>query len=469
MQVSLETLSGLERKLTIEVPAEKIDKQVQSRLAETAKTFEMKGFRKGKVPINVIKSRFGKGMRQEVLGDVMNQSYYEALSQENVRAAGQPKIEATNMKEGEDLAFTAIFEVFPEISLGDFSKIKVEKRQAEITDNDIDKMIQTLREQRKNYYDVDRASRNEDQLNIDFVGLIAGEEFEGGSAKGSTIILGSGTMMPGFEDGLLGVRAGEDKQLKLKFPKDYHKIDLAGKACVFNVKVNTVAEEHLPELNEEFFKTFDLKDDGEEAFRTEVKQNMGRELDNAVKNNVKSQVLDALVEATTLTLPQSLIESEIDNLRQQAIQRYGGNQDIDASLLPAEMFQGQAEQRVAVGLIINEIIQKNDLKVSPKKVRDIIEQLAAGYENPEEVIAWYYKETEQLQQIEGAALEENVIDLILEKARVNEKQTSYEEALKPIEKIQQETKQKAKKKTSQSKLKTKGKSASKAGQSEAKE
>jgi len=445
MQVSLETLSGLERKLTIEVPAETIDKQVQSRLAEAAKTFQMKGFRKGKVPISVIKNRFGKGMRQEVLGDVMNQSYYEALAQEKVRPAGQPKIEATNMKEGENLAFTATFEVFPEITLADFSKIKVEKRQAEITDKDIDNMIQTLREQRKHYHNVERAAKNEDQLKIDFTGLIDGQEFEGGSAKGSTLILGSNTMIPGFEDGLLGVKPGESKRLELEFPKDYHKADLAGKACVFDVTVNSVAEVHLPELNDDFFKSFDIKEGGEEAFRAEVKQNMTRELDHAVKNNVKSQILEALLEATELTLPASVVESEINNLRQQAIQRYGGNRQIDESLLPSEMFKGQAEQRVAVGLIINEIIQQNELKASPAKVREIIEELAAGYENPEEVIAWYYSENEQLQQIEGMALEESAIDLILDKAQVNEKKTSYEEALRPAEKSAKKSESKAEK------------------------
>lgn len=451
MQVSLETLSDLERKLIIEVPAETIDKQVQKRLAETAKTFQMKGFRKGKVPVSVIKSRFGKSMRQEVLGDVMNQSYYEALSQKKVRPAGQPKIQATNMKEGEDLAFTAIFEVYPEITLSDFSKIKVEKRQAEITDKDIDSMIQTLREQRKHYHKVDRAAQNNDQVNIDFTGSIAGEEFEGGAAKGSNLILGSNTMIPGFEDGLLGCKAGEEKQLKINFPKDYHKADFAGKASVFDVKINSVSEVHLPELDEEFFKSFEVEDGGEEAFRNEVKQNMSRELDNAVKNNVKQQVLDALLETITVTLPKSVVEAEVNNLRQQTVQRYGGNQKIDPSLLPAEMFQAQAEQRVSIGMIINEIIQQNDLKASPAKVRQIIEELSAGYENPEEVIAWYYGDKEQLQQIEGLALEETVIDLILDKAQVAEKETSYEEALKPVEKLEQKPAKKTSKKTEDAK------------------
>ena len=464
MQVSLETLSGLERKLTIEVPAETIDKQVKNRLAETAKTFQMKGFRKGKVPISVIRSRFGKSMRQEVMGDVMNQSYYEALSQENVRPAGQPKIETANMNEGEDLSFTATFEVFPEITLGDFSKIEVEKRQAKINDKDIDTMIETLREQRKHYHQVDRGAKKDDQLTIDFTGSIAGKEFEGGSAKGSTLILGSGNMIPGFEDGLIGAKEGESKKFKLKFPKDYHKENLAGKACAFDVKVNSVAGVHYPELNEEFFKSFDIKGGNEKEFRSEVKQNMTRELNNAVKNNVKEQVLKGLTDSAALTLPKSIVDSEIDNLRQQAVQRYGGGTEtIDESLLPAEMFQTQAEQRVTVGLIINEIIKQNELKASPTKVRQIIEELAAGYENPKEVVAWYYGESEQLQKIEGMALEESVIDLILNKAKVDEKQTSYEEALKPVEKLAQKPEQKAKKKAKKKagKAKPKTESASK--------
>jgi len=446
MQVSLETLSGLERKLTIEVPAEKIDNQVKSRLAEAARTFQMKGFRKGKVPIKVIKNRFGKGLRQEVLGEVMNESYYEALSKENVKPAGQPKIEPTNLKEGENLEFTATFEVYPEIEPGDFSKIAVEKRQAEISEKDIDNMIQTLREQRKHFHGTDRAAKKGDRLTVDFVGKIKGEEFEGGSAKDAQIIIGSGNMIPGFEDGLEGLKKGDSKTLKLKFPKDYHKEDLAGKACEFDVEVKAVAEEHLPELNEDFFKSFDVQEGGLESFREEVKKNMERELRNAIKNNVKTQVIDGLVSETSVDLPKSMVDNEINNLRQQAMQQYGGGQKIDPSLLPAEMFQAQAEQRVSVGLILNEIIQRNKLKADPTKVREIVEGLAAGYENPQEVIAWYYSDKEQMAQIEVMALEESVIDLILEKAKVEEKSTSYEEALKPVEKKARKTDKKTDKK-----------------------
>ncbi len=432
MQVSLETLSGLERKLTIQVPAEKIDTQVQSRLAEAARTFQMKGFRKGKVPLKVIKNRYGKGLRQEVLGELMNESYFEALNQEKVKPAGRPRIEPTNMKEGENLEFTAIFEVYPEISPGDFSAIEVERRQAEITDKDIDNMINTLREQRKHYHKVDRAAKNTDQLNIDFVGTIDGEEFEGGSAKGARVVLGAGSMIPGFEEGLVGGKAGEDKTLQLTFPKDYHKQELAAKACEFKVHINSVSEEHLPELNEAFFASFDVKEGGEAGFREEVKKNMERELKNAVKNNVKAQVIEGLVAVTEVELPKTMVENEINNLRRQTIQQYGGGQNIDPSILPAEMFQAQAEQRVSVGLIMNEIIQQNDLKADPSKVREIVEELAEGYENPQEVVAWYYGDKEQMAQIEVMAMEDSVIALILEKAKVTEKKTSYEEAIKPV-------------------------------------
>ena len=294
-------------------------------------------------------------------------------------------------------------------------------------------------------------------MDIDFVGSIDGEVFEGGSAKGSKLILGSNTMIPGFEEGLLGTKSGEDKQLKLKFPKDYHKQDFADKTCVFKVHVNAVAAVHLSELNEDFFKSFDVTEGGEEAFRDEVKKNMTRELTNAVKNNVKTQVLEGLVAGTEVILPKAMVENEINNLRQQAVQRYGGNKKIDASLLPAEMFKAQAEQRVSIGLILNEIIQQNELKANPGKMREIIEELAAGYENPVEVIAWYYNEKEQMSQIESMALEESVIDLILEKAQVVAKNTSYEEALKPIEKAQQKTAKKAEKPAPKEKSKSKKK------------
>ncbi len=431
MQVSLETLSGLERRMTIEVPAETIESQVQSRLKEAAKNFQMKGFRKGKVPVKVIKDRFGAGVRQEVLGEVMSNSWVEAVTQEQVKPAGQPRIEPTNLEEGKNLEFTATFEVYPEIDLQDFSGITIEKKSAEIADADIDKMIETLREQRKTYKEVERASQDEDQVNLDFTGTIDGEEFEGGKAKGTNLVLGSKRMIPGFEEGLVGLSAGDEKTLSLTFPEDYHNKDLAGKEAEFAVKVNSVSEATLPELDDEFFASFDVAEGGLEAFRKEVATNMARELKNAAKNNIKNQVIEGLLKIHEVTVPSALTANEINALRQQAMQQFGGGQNIDPSMLPDDLFKEQAERRVALSLIMNEIVNKNELKPDPDDVRKLIEEMAESYEKPEDVVKWYYSDKEQLANVEAMALEESVIDLVVNAAQVTESNVSYEEALKP--------------------------------------
>jgi len=431
MQVSLETLSGLERRMTIEVPAETIESQVQSRLKEAAKNFQMKGFRKGKVPVKVIKDRFGAGVRQEVLGEVMSNSWVEAVTQEQVKPAGQPRIEPTNLEDGKNLEFTATFEVYPEIDLQDFSGITIEKKSAEIADADIDKMIETLREQRKMYKEVERASQDEDQVNLDFTGTIDGEEFEGGKAKGTNLVLGSKRMIPGFEEGLVGLSAGDEKTLSLTFPEDYHNKDLAGKEAEFAVKVNSVSEATLPELDDEFFASFDVAEGGLEAFRKEVATNMARELKNAAKNNIKNQVIEGLLKIHEVTVPSALTANEINALRQQAMQQFGGGQNIDPSMLPDDLFKEQAERRVALSLIMNEIVNKNELKPDPDDVRTLIEEMAESYEKPEDVVKWYYSDKEQLANVEAMALEESVIDLVVNAAQVTESNVSYEEALKP--------------------------------------
>jgi len=431
MQVSLETLSGLERRMTIEVPAETIESQVQSRLKEAAKNFQMKGFRKGKVPVKVIKDRFGAGVRQEVLGEVMSNSWVEAVTQEQVKPAGQPRIEPTNLEEGKNLEFTATFEVYPEIDLQDFSGITIEKKSAEIADADIDKMIETLREQRKTYKEVERASQDEDQVNLDFTGTIDGEEFEGGKAKGTNLVLGSKRMIPGFEEGLVGLSAGDEKTLSLTFPEDYHNKDLAGKEAEFAVKVNSVSEATLPELDDEFFASFDVAEGGLEAFRKEVATNMARELKNAAKNNIKNQVIEGLLKIHEVTVPSALTANEINALRQQAMQQFGGGQNIDPSMLPDDLFKEQAERRVALSLIMNEIVNKNELKPDPDDVRKLIEEMAESYEKPDDVVKWYYSDKEQLANVEAMALEESVIDLVVNAAQVTESNVSYEEALKP--------------------------------------
>jgi len=431
MQVSIETLTGLERRMTIEVPAEKVESQVRSRLQEAAKTFHMKGFRKGKVPVKVIQNQYGAGVRQEVVGEVISQSWMEAVTQENVKPAGQPTIEPKNLEEGKNLEFIATFEVYPEIDLQDFSGIELEKKKADITDADIDKMIETLREQRKSFKEVERTSQEGDQINIDFTGFIDKEKFEGGEAAGTDLLLGSKQMIPGFEDGLIGKSAGEEITLELTFPEDYQSKDLAGKAVEFAVKVNAVSESVLPVLDDEFFASFDVSEGGQDAFREEVSANMSRELKNAGKNNIKNQIIEGLLGIHEVDVPNALIGNEINALRQQAMQQFGGGQNIDPAMLPDDLFKEQADRRVALSLIMNEIVSINGLKPEADTVRVLIEEMAESYEKPEDVVKWYYSDKEQLANIEAMALEEAVIGLVLDAAKINESSVSYEEALKP--------------------------------------
>ena len=434
MQVSIETLTGLERRMTIEVPAEQVESQVRSRLQEAAKTFNMKGFRKGKVPVKVIKNRFGDGVRQEVVGEVISQSWVEAVTKENVKPAGQPSIEPKNLEEGQNLEFIATFEVYPEIELKDFSGVTIEKKQADILDADIDKMIETLREQRKTFKEVDRKSQEGDQVNVDFVGSVDGEKFDGGEAKGTNLILGSKRMIPGFEEGLVGVSGGESLTLPVTFPEDYQNKELAGKKAEFAITVNNVSEPTLPELDDDFFSSFDVAEGGLDAFRTEVRANMTRELKNANRNNIKNQVIEGLLEIHEVDAPKALIANEINGLRQQAMQQFGGGQNIDPSMLPDDLFAEQAERRVILSLVMSEIVSKNDLKPDADTVRGLIEEMAESYEKPEDVVKWYYSDKDQLANIEAMALEDAVIDMVIEKAKVTESNVSYEKALKPVAK-----------------------------------
>lgn len=432
MQASIETVSTLERKMTIAVPAERVETQVEQRLNEAARTVQLKGFRKGKVPVKVVKERYGSSVRQEVLGEVMSQSYYEALGQHKVRPASQPRIEAKKVEAGKDLEFVATFEVYPEVQLGDFSSIAVERKVADITDADIDKMIETLRKQRQTWQETDRAAAEGDQVLIDFTGKLDGQPFEGGSATGTRLVLGSNRMIEGFEAGLVGATKDQEKVLLLNFPANYHNQELAGKAVEFTVQVKKVSAPVLPELTPEFFSSFDVKQGGEAEFRTEVKANMAREMKNAVRNSVKNQVVSELLKLHAVELPKSLVASEINVLRQQTVQQYGGGQRVDENTLPAELFREQAQRRVSLGLIMNEVIQQHQLKVDPAAVRKLVEEMAESYEQPQEVVKWYYSNKDQLAQIEAMALEEAVIDHILSKAKVTENTCSYEEALKPV-------------------------------------
>ena len=434
MQVSLETTSGLERRLTIVVPAADVDAKVEERLKEMSRRVRLDGFRPGKVPFKVVKKRYGKGAYQEVLGEVMQTSYMEAISSEELQPAGSPSVEPKVMEEGKDFEFIATFEVYPEIALEDFAQIKVEKPVSTVQDADVDTMLSTLREQSRTWEVVERAAESGDQVEIDYVGTLDGEAFEGGSAENQKLVLGSGQMISGFEDGLVGASAGEEKVLELTFPEDYHSEELKGKQTAFTVKVKSVSQPVLPEMNDEFFAKYGVKEGGEEAFREEIRKNMERELRQAVKTKIKNQVMDGLLSVHNLDVPQALAGQEIDRLRHQAVAQFGGaNSGIDPKNLPAELFKDEADKRVKLGLLVGEIVKVKEIKVDDNRVRSMIEDIASAYQQPQQVIDWYYSNEQQLSQVQYVVLEEQVVDTILDAAQVSEAECSYEEAIKPAQ------------------------------------
>lgn len=429
MQVSVETTDGLERKLTIAVPSDRVDSAVNARLQEAARTIKLNGFRKGKVPLKVVKNKFGSGVRQEVVGELMSQSYYEAISQESLRPAGQPRIEPTKMEEGEDLEFTAFIEIYPEFELPDFSKVSAEKLVADVTEKDIEEMIETLRKQRQTWEVVEREAADKDMVNIDYVGKKEGEEFDGGKAAGQNLVIGSERMIPGFEDGLKGKKAGDSFTLPLTFPAEYQNAELAGAEVEFDMTVNSVSEEKMPEVDEEFFKSFGVEEGGLEAFKEEVTKNMQREMKTASRNKLKTAVMNALLELVDVDSPAALVGNEIQQLKQQMMQQMGGGQNMDPSQLPDEIFTEEAKRRVKLGLVLGEVMKKENIQADPAKVREAVEEIAATYESPEEVVNWYYSNEEQLSAIESNVVEDQIFDHIIESAEVSEKEVSYQEVI----------------------------------------
>lgn len=432
MQVSIETTSGLERRLTIGVPAEQVESEVEKRLKQAAQNVRINGFRKGKVPMNVVRQRFGAGVRQEVVGDVISRSFHEAVIQQQVKPAGQPSIQPKQLAPGKDLEYVATFEVYPTVELSDLSAYEITRVKAEVTEADIDNMIDVLRKHQATWKDVDRAAADGDQVTIDFVGTKDGVEFAGGKAEGHKLVLGSKSMIPGFEEGILGMKAGEEKVVPVKFPDDYQSEELKGAAAEFKITVSQVAEMVLPELKKDFFVKFGVEKGGEKQFRKEVKSNMERELGNAIKAKVKTQVMDALLASHTTDLPKALVANEVQVLRQQMLQRFGGQQqNFDVkSLLPDSMFQADAERRVALGLIVGEIIKSAKLKPEAKRVKTMIDEIASTYQEPQEVVEYYNSNPELMAGIESAVLEDQVVDYILTKAKVSDEESTYDEVIK---------------------------------------
>ncbi|MDR7089581.1 trigger factor [Cellvibrio fibrivorans] len=432
MQVSLETTSGLERRLTVGVPAEQVENEVENRLKQAARNVSIKGFRKGKVPMSVVKQRFGAGIRQEVVGDVISRSFYAAVQKENVKPAGQPSIQPKQLAAGKDLEYIATFEVYPSVALSDLSVFELTSFKAEVTEADVDNMIEVLRKHQATWSVVERAAADGDQVNINFVGTKDGVEFAGGKADNHNLVLGSKSMIPGFEESIAGLKAGEQKVISVIFPEDYQAEELKGAAAQFSITVNSVSEAQLPELKKEFFQKFGVEKGGEKQFRKEVKANMDRELANALKAKVKVQVMDALIASHTTEVPKALVANEIQVLRNQMLQRFGGQQqNFDAkSLLPDTMFQDEASRRVTLGLIVGEIVKSAKLKPDAKRVKAMIEEIASTYQEPKEVVEYYSSNQELMAGVESAVLEDQVVDHILSQAKVSEVETSYDEIIK---------------------------------------
>ncbi|MGC6481851.1 MAG: trigger factor [Porticoccaceae bacterium] len=432
MQVSIESSKGLERQVKIVVPAEKIDTEVLQRLQKATKTVSIKGFRKGKVPLNVVKQQYGKAVRQEVMGEVVNSSFYDAIKQEDLKPVGQPKIDSIVDNAGQDLEYTATFEVYPEVKLADLSKVSIKRPVADIQADDLEKMIDVLRNQQASFDETDKPAADGDKVNIDFVGTLRGKkEFPGGSAEAQDLVLGSNSMIPGFEDGLVGVSAGDETVLKLKFPKDYHAEEVKGKSVSFAVKVNSVLAKTLPAMDDDFFKLYGVETGGEEKFREDVEANMQRELNNAIRSNIKNRIMDQLYKLNKVEVPEALVANEILQLKKQMIQQFGGGQEFDLNMLPDDMFKAKAQRRASLGVIVSEVVKVESLTPNEDQVRARIDEIASTYEQPSEVVDYYYSKPELLSSVEAVVLEDQVTELVLSKGKVKEEKLSYEDAVKP--------------------------------------
>ncbi|MGO2406149.1 MAG: trigger factor [Vibrio litoralis] len=428
MQSTVETLEGLERRLTITVPAANIEDAVTAELRNIAKNRRFDGFRKGKVPMKMVAQMYGQAVRQDVMGEVMQRHFIETIVKEKINPAGAPTFAPVETEEGKDLVFNATFEVYPEVELKGLENITVEKPAVEVKDDDVAEMLETLRKQQSTWAEVEEAVSADSRATIDFVGFIDGEEFEGGKAEAFPLEMGQGRMIPGFEDGILGKKAGEEFSIDVNFPEDYHAENLKGKSAKFDIKLSKVETRELPELTDEFVAKFGVNEGGVEALKTEVRKNMERELKQAVKGRIKEQAINGLVEQNEMDVPSALIDQEIEVLRQQAAQRFGGNPEA-AAQLPRELFEEQAARRVKVGLLLGEVIKSEELTADDDRVKALIEEMATAYEDPSEVIAYYEQNEQMMNNIRNVALEDQAIDAIIAKAKVSDKEVSFNELM----------------------------------------
>lgn len=436
MQIQVEKSGDLERKMTVSVPEDRIADKVNDRLKELVRTVKIDGFRPGKVPFGVVQKRFGPRVREEVMGEVLRTSFSEALTAEELRPVGEPSIEPGNIEPGNGMSYTATFEVYPAIEIAPVEALKIEKPVCEIVDADLEKMIETLRDQHKTWNPVERDSADGDQVTIDFEGKIDGEIFEGGTAENFELVLGLGHMIDGFEEGLVGKAAGAETVLELKFPENYQATHLAGKDAQFKVTVKQVAEPVLAELDDEFFAKFGVTEGGEEAFRNEVRENMERERARALQRQFNTAVLDTVAAANELPLPRALVEAETRRMQQQALQsmmqRGAPPENFDPAVM-ADMFQEPAEKRVKLGLLMAEMIKTAGITADPAKVRETIESMAASYEDSAAVVKWYYEEPQRLQEIEAMCLEDEAVNWIVGRAQVSEVPISFDDLMNPVQ------------------------------------
>ena len=429
MQVSVEETGGLERRLNVAVPQERIEKEVQSRLQRLSRTAKVKGFRPGKVPMKVVAQQYGKQVRDEVVGEVIQATYFEAVNQENLQPAGMPTIEPKVMEPGKDLEYIATIEVMPKVELAEVAGTELEKAVAEVTDEDLEKMMDNLRQQRAGWKEVKRKAKKGDRLNIDFTGTIEGEEFSGNSGKDVPITLGSGRMIKGFEKGLTGAKTGDELTLDLEFPEDYAHKEVAGKPVQFQVKVNKVEAPELPEIDEEFAKSFGIGDGSLDSLRQEVRQNMEREMKQAIAARNKQAAMDKLVELNKVEIPAALVKQEAEGLKRQMVQQMYTPQGKSGVDLDASMFMEQAERRVSLGLVLSELIKSKDIKISEEQLRAKVEEIAATYEKPDEVVKWYYADKKRLSEVESVALEDAVVEWVFAQGKVTEKKSSFDEVM----------------------------------------
>jgi len=433
MAVTVETLEKLERKITLTLPISAIQSEVETRLKRLARTVKMDGFRPGKVPMNVVAQRYGYSVQYEVMNDKVGEAFSAAANEAQLRVAGQPRIsEKESSPEGE-LAFDAVFEVFPEVKIADLSTAKVERLKAEVTDAAIDKTLDILRRQRRTFAQrsMDSGTAEGDRVTVDFEGKIDGEPFEGGKAADFQFLVGEGQMLAEFENAVRGMKSGESKTFPLAFPADYHGKDFAGKTADFMVTVKKIEASHLPELNDALAKSLGIADGTVDGLRADIKKNLEREVKFRLLSRNKQAVMDALVAVAELDLPNASVQAEVDRLREgaRADLKQRGIKDADKAEIPDDVFRPQAERRVRLGLVVAELVRANGLAAKPEQIKAHVEELAASYEKPEDVVRWYYSDRQRMAEAEGVVIESNVTDFVLSKAQVTDKEISFDDLM----------------------------------------